>query len=142
MAQTYEPWWPLADSVEKRFLSAELTVSFPDASVRLDQGYRDGKAIGPSVVIDFPHVAAATVYEEYVHPWNASDSEPVWPSDVHVAIVRDSAWLQSFSDSQLAMYPDPVHYRIVTEFPIIDVICTGTPSARVEAAPPQPGDGV
>jgi len=136
VAQTYEPWWPFAEPAEKRFLSAELTVRFPDATVRLDQGYRDGVAIGPSVVIDFPNVAAAAMHEEYVHPWNASNSEPAWPAEVHAAIVRNSAWLQSFSDSQLAMYQAPIHYRIVTEFPIIDIICTGTPSARREPAPP------
>lgn len=136
MAQTYEAWWPLPEAVEERFLDAELTVSFPEARVRLDRGYRDGAAIGPSVVIEFQNVAAATVHEEYVHPWNAGNGEPQWPTGVHVAIVRNSEWVQSFSASQLLMYPDPVHYRVVTEVPIIDVLCTGTPSARIEPAPP------
>ncbi|GAB3033879.1 hypothetical protein GCM10027285_15700 [Oleiagrimonas citrea] len=142
MVQTYEPWWPLAEQVEKRFLSAELVVDFPDAVVRLDQGYREGVAIGPSVVIEFPNVAATALHEEYVHPWNANDDEPVWPKQAHVAIVQDSVWLQSFSLSQLAMYEAPVHYRIVTEFPIIDIICTGAPLARYQPAPPHQEDSV
>ena len=136
MTQTYEPWWPLPEPFEQRFLSAELTVRLPEARVRLEQGYRDGVALGLSVVIHFQNVAAATVHEENVHPWNAADYEPQWPSGVHVAIVRESQWALSFSASQLAMYPHPVHYRVVAEFPIIDVLCTGTPSARTEPAPP------
>lgn len=139
MVQTYEPWWPLAEPVAKRFLSAELTISFPDAHVRLDPGHRDGAALGASVLIDFPNVAAAMMHEEFVHPLNATNDGPAWPEGVHVAIVRDSEWIRSFTDSQLLMYKKPVHYRIVTNFPVIDIICIGTPSARSERAQPDSG---
>jgi hypothetical protein len=74
------------------------------------------------------------MHEEYVHPWAASGFSPNWPARVHVAIVRDSPWLRSFSGAQLAMYDGAVHYRIVTEFPIIDIICTGAPSASYVTA--------
>tara|TARA_R110002072_G_scaffold302758_1_gene488461 strand:+ start:7829 stop:8257 length:429 start_codon:yes stop_codon:yes gene_type:complete len=140
MVQTYEPWWPVPEAVGKRFLSAELSVVFPKARVRLDQGYANGEAIGPNVVVEFENVAAVTLHEEYVHPWNAPNGEPQWPKGVYVAIVRNSEWVRSFSAGQLAMYRDPVHYRFVTEFPIIDVLCTCAPSARSEPAPPYSDD--
>lgn len=86
--------------------------------------------------IHFRGVAAYTVHEEFVHPWNAYVSEPIpkleetWKGwSFPLLIVKNSVWLGSFSEHQLIDRPDSVHYRFVTLGSTVDVLCGGLPEA-------------
>jgi hypothetical protein len=60
----------------------------------------------------FGRVAAYTVHEEFVHPWNAYAAEPVPKFDegkwkgwtFPLLMVKHSVWLKSFEDHQLIDY--------------------------------------
>jgi hypothetical protein len=89
-----------------------------------------------NLFINFGRVPAYTVHEEFVHPWNIyhTESPPMlngkWETYCFpILIVRDSVWLDSFSDSQLVSYPDCIHYRLVTLDQTVDVLCNRTPGA-------------
>jgi hypothetical protein len=77
-------------------------------------------------------VPAYTVYEEFVHPWNISQTElpklaGEWESYAFpLLLIHDSAWLDSLT-GQLISYPDSVHYRFVTLDQVVDVLCTNPP---------------
>ena len=84
--------------------------------------------------MSFDGAPAYTVYEEFVHPWNAYEVEPPpkldgkWKSySFPILIVKNSIWLASFSESQLNDYPDCIHYRLVTLDQIVDVLSSQVP---------------
>ena len=68
--------------------------------------------------IRFGRVAAYTIYEEFVHPWDSPQTESpmidvgrfVYP----LLVIHESEWLRSLSD-RLIGFPDCVHYRLLTE---------------------------
>ena len=84
--------------------------------------------------IAFGRVPAYATYEEFVHPWNTYETKPPpklsgrWESYCFpLLIVRNSIWLDSFSESQLINYPECIHYRLVTLDQIVDVLCNKAP---------------
>ena len=86
--------------------------------------------------ISFGRVPAYTAYEEFAHPWNTSSTKPPpklngrWENYCFpLLIVKDSRWLDSFSESQLINSPECVHYRLVTLDQIVDVLCNKGPKA-------------
>jgi hypothetical protein len=92
--------------------------------------------LNSDLFINFGRVPAYTVHEEFVHPWNIypTESPPMldgkWERFCFpILIVKDSVWLDSFSDSQLVNYPDCIHYRLVTLDQTIDVLCNRIPGA-------------
>ena len=82
--------------------------------------------------IRFGRVAAYTVYEEFVHPWDSPGTESpmigegsrrcVFP----LLLIQGSEWLRSLSDRLLG-FPDCVHYRLLTLDEIVDVLCNQVP---------------
>lgn len=78
--------------------------------------------------INFGRVPAYTVYEEFVHPWNGSQTEPPkligkWEGYTYpLLLVQDSEWVNLLTE-QLISYPASVHYRLVTLDRIVDVLC-------------------
>jgi hypothetical protein len=86
--------------------------------------------------IHFGFVAAYTVHEEFVHPWNTYDSEPLpklegkWKgSSFPLLIVKNSVWLGSFAEHQLTHFQGNTHYRFVTSDDTVDVLCNKVPEA-------------
>lgn len=86
--------------------------------------------------INFGRVPAYAVHEEFAHPWNTHHTESPPTLDgkwehyfFPILIVKDSMWLDSFSDSQLIGYPDCIHYRLITLDQTVDVLCNRTPEA-------------
>lgn len=84
--------------------------------------------------IAFGRVPTYAAYEEFVHPWNSYETKPPpkldgqWQSYCFpLLIVRNSVWLDSFSESQLINYPESIHYRLVTLDQIVDVLCNKAP---------------
>lgn len=92
--------------------------------------------IGSDLYINFGRVPAYTVHEEFVHPWNVHHTEapPLLDGEwgrycYPLLIVKDSVWLDSFSDGRLISYPDCIHYRLITLDQTADVLCNRTPEA-------------
>ena len=84
--------------------------------------------------ISFGRVPVYAIYEEFVHPWNyhKTESPPKleekWQDySFPLLVVKDSIWMQSFSDSQLLNHPECIHYRLVTLDQTVDVLCNRVP---------------
>jgi hypothetical protein len=80
--------------------------------------------------LDFGRVPAYMIHEEFVHPWNITERvtlpklEGKWERwSFPLLIVKNSAWLGSFSDVQLIHYPNCIHYRLLTMDQTVDVLC-------------------
>jgi hypothetical protein len=84
--------------------------------------------------INFGRVPAYSVHEEFVHPWNSykADAPPElaenWSGwSFPLVIVKNSVWLQSFSEIQMLNYKNSIHYRLITLDQTVDVICNTVP---------------
>lgn len=81
--------------------------------------------------LKFGRVLAYTVYEEFVHPWQVSESAPrlagPWEGYIYPLLqIRKSEWIDSLEDL-LFVHPDSIHYRLLTLDQIIDVLCSRSP---------------
>lgn len=82
--------------------------------------------------IRFGRVAAYTVYEEFVHPWDSPQTESPKIGDdsrsfiYPLLLIHDSEWVRSLSD-RLIGFPGSVHYRLLTLDQIVDVLCNKPP---------------
>lgn len=82
--------------------------------------------------IRFGRVAAYTVYEEFVHPWDSLQTESLLIGDgstrcvFPLLLIQNSEWVRLLSDRLLG-YPDTVHYRLLTLDQIVDVLCNRQP---------------
>lgn len=79
----------------------------------------------------FGHVLAYSVYEEFVHPWQTSESAPRltgrWETYFYPLLrINESRWMASLPDL-LAIHPDTIHYRLLTLDQIVDVLCSKPP---------------
>ena len=84
--------------------------------------------------IKFGRVAAYTVHEEFVHPWDSPQTESpmigegskrcVFP----LLLIHNSEWMRWLSDRLLG-FPNCVHYRLLTLDQIVDVLCNKQPEA-------------
>lgn len=89
----------------------------------------------PDLHINFGRVPAYTVHEEFVHPWNDSQTEPPkltgeWEGYTYpLLLVQDSEWVNSLTE-RLVSYEAPIHYRLVTLDQIVDVLCNKLPAAN------------
>lgn len=87
--------------------------------------------------IHFGKVAAYTVHEEFVHPWNAYVAEPLPKFDegrwkgwsFPLLIVKNSVWLGSFAEHQLIHFQGSIHCRFVTSDETVDVLCNNPTEA-------------
>lgn len=87
--------------------------------------------------LKFGRVLAYTVYEEFVHPWQPSESPPrlagQWGNYVYPLLqIRDSTWIGSL-ENLLFVHPDSVHYRLLTLNQIVDVLCNKPPEVSWHA---------
>ena len=83
--------------------------------------------------LKFGRVLAYTVYEEFVHPWQTSESAPRlagrWETYLYPLLqIHNSKWIGSLEDL-LFVHPDAIHYRLLTLDQIIDVLCSKSPEA-------------
>ncbi|HXT61449.1 MAG TPA: hypothetical protein VN696_00300 [Pyrinomonadaceae bacterium] len=82
------------------------------------------------LLIKFGRVAAYSVYEEFVHPWDSPQTESPMVDDGRfvypLLLIHDSEWMRSLSD-RLLSFPDSVHYRLLTLDQIVDVLSTKRP---------------
>ncbi len=82
--------------------------------------------------IRFGRVAAYTVYEEFVHPWDSPLTESLMIGDgsercvFPLLLIHNSEWMRSLADRLLG-FPDSVHYRLLTLDQIVDVLCNKLP---------------
>lgn len=88
--------------------------------------------------IRFGRVAAYTIYEEFVHPWDSPQTKSPMIDDGRfvypLLVIHDSEWLRSLSD-RLIGFPDCVHYRLLTLDQIVDVLSNKQPEVSwVKAA--------
>jgi len=119
-------------SVKENREGLSVTMLFSEINGGLDKDLR----------IDFGRVPAYAVHEEFVHPWNVSDTGTLprlggrWGDcSFPLLIVKNSRWLGSFSDSQLLNYPNCIHYRLLTFDQTVDVLCNG--AVKVSWATPR-----
>jgi hypothetical protein len=84
--------------------------------------------------VKFGRVPGHTVYEEFVHPSNGSQTESPklvgkWEAYTYpLLVIQDSEWVHSLSD-RLISFPASVHYRFVTLDQIVDILCDKLPEA-------------
>jgi hypothetical protein len=132
--ERYERWEPVAGVttpvsralVEESREGLSVTLVFSEIVDGLSRDLR----------IAFGRVPAYAVHEEFVHPWNISESEHPpglagrWEGVTFpLLLVANSLWLGSFSDGQLLNYPGCVHYRLLTLDRTIDVLSNTAPEA-------------
>jgi hypothetical protein len=89
----------------------------------------------------FGRVLGYTVYEEFVHPWQTSESAPRlegrWEIYIYPLLqIKDSRWIGSLPDL-LLLHPESIHYRLLTLDQIVDVLCDKPPEVSwvIEAVP-------
>ena len=77
-------------------------------------------------------VAAYTVFEEFVHPWDSAQTESPMIGDgskrsvFPLLLIHNSEWMRSLSDLLIG-FPDCVHYRLLTLDEIVDVLSNQQP---------------
>jgi len=81
--------------------------------------------------LKFGRVFGYTVYEEFVHPWETSETAPTlegrWETCIYPLLqIRDSRWIASLPNL-LVVHPDCIHYRMLTLDEIVDVLCPKPP---------------
>ena len=81
--------------------------------------------------LKFGRILAYTVYEEFVHPGQVSESAPrleaPWETYIYPLLqIRKSKWIDSL-ENLLFVHPDSIHYRLLTLDQIVDVLCTRSP---------------
>ena len=127
--ETHEKWEPI-DGVSTPAASASVAEDQEGLIVTLlfsqivDAGDSDLR-------IEFGRVEAYTVYEEFLHPWKPFEPGPTlagrWSDCFYPLLqVKNSAWMASLTNLSV-IYPDCIHYRLLTLDQIVDVLCSETP---------------
>jgi len=90
--------------------------------------------IDTNLQIKFGRVPAYTVHEEFSHPWMNYETETApmlngrWDNYAFpTLIVKDSRWLNSFTDVQLLGFDECTHYQLRTLDKTVDVLCDRVP---------------
>lgn len=88
--------------------------------------------------LTFDCVLAYSVYEEFVHPWEISESAPTlegkWKTFKYPLLqIKHSTWMASLPNF-LFLHPDSIHYRLMTLDEIVDVLCSRPPEVNWVAA--------
>ena len=81
--------------------------------------------------LKFDCVLAYSVYEEFVHPWEISESAPTlkgrWETYPYPLLqIKHSTWMASLPNV-LLLHPDSIHCRFLTLDKIVDVLCSKPP---------------
>jgi hypothetical protein len=139
--------WHAIEGIDFGFISAEVQFDFPTLYVRLIDG-RTNVENHQDLVFRFESVAAFTVYEEFVHPTQGA----TWGRDPTISeaskstypclIVCGSSWFESLRDELEINCSKPVHYRLCTHYPVIDIVSSEPPSVCWHRRTPATQDAV
>jgi hypothetical protein len=124
--------WEAIEGINFDFISAEVFSSHLSLWVRLIDGRVDVSE-HRDLIFQFKRVAAFTVNEEFAHPTQGTvwGREPFISAEDHATypclIVTGSKWFASLSNEIEINYPGAVHYRLCSDFPVIDVVSPDLP---------------
>lgn len=131
LVERHEKWEPVEGIVTA---AARAVVTEDHEGLVVTMMFSEIADDGPdsNLRIEFGRVAAYTVYEEFVHPWDSPETESpmigegsrrcVFP----LLLIHDSEWTRSLSDRLLG-FPNCVHYRLLTLDEIVDVLSNKQP---------------
>ena len=130
-SQSFERWFPVAD------VPAYFGDYSPDDFDGLRVILHPAKGSDRDLVLTFGRaVLGYRVFGEFAHPRlhqeTSPEPPPEWPWGTYpLLIVRDSEWLLSFSDSQLAPWFEQVeHYFFYTLSNSFDILAHAQPEAH------------
>jgi hypothetical protein len=133
-AETFVKWLPV-EGITLDFISADVFSAHVDLWVRLLDGRVDVLE-HHDLIVHFGRVAGFTVHEEFAHPTQGTvwGREPVISSKCKATfpclVVAGSQWFKSLGDEPAITYKGAVHYRLCSDFPVIDVISPVVPVVR------------
>ena len=128
MSQTFDRWLAVPDVVEP--FAGISVVSRGDGATTL---YLHAK--GRDLRVTFRQIWALTIHEEFAHPdVDGNFDFPLLinnPGAYPLLTVKNSQWLESFSDTRLATLPGtPIHYQFISMSYIVDVLSYVRPEAE------------
>lgn len=139
LVERHEKWEPVEGIVTA---AARAVVTEDHEGLVVTMMFSEIADDGPdsNLRIKFGRVAAYTVYEEFVHPWDSPETESpmigegsrrcVFP----LLVIHDSEWVRSLSD-RLHGFPGSIHYRLLTLDQLVDVLSSKQPEVTwVKAA--------
>jgi hypothetical protein len=134
LAETFAKWEPVG-GINFDFISAEAFFAHPDLWVRLIDGRVDVLE-HHDLIFQFSRVAGFTVHEEFAHPSQGTvwGREPVISPECAATfpclIVMGAQWFKSLGDEIEINYKNAIHYRLCSDFPVVDVACASLPVVR------------
>ena len=127
--------WEPVEGISFDFISADVYSAHPDLWVRLIDGRVD-VAEHQDLVFHFTRVAGYTVHEEFAHPTQGTvwGREPTISADRKATfpclIVTGSNWFELLKAEIEISYTGAVHYRLCSDFPVVDVVSANDPSVK------------
>jgi hypothetical protein len=127
--------WEPVEGIDFDFISAEVYSAHQDLWVRLID-LRVDVAEHQDLVFHFRRVAGYTVHEEFAHPTQGTvwGREPTISADRKATfpclIITGSDWFKSLEPEIEISYAGAVHYRLCSDFPVIDVVSANVPSVK------------
>lgn len=137
--------WEAIDDFSFDFISAEIQFDFPRLYIRLIDG-RTNIDQHQDLVFRFDRVAAFSMHEEFVHPTQGTvwGREPIIStkrkSTYPCLIVKGSRWFESLRDELEIHYQGAVHYRLCSNFPVVDIVSPEPPLVSWYQRSPQDQD--
>lgn len=134
VVETFVKWEPV-EGITFDFISAEVFSSHTDLWVRLVDGRVDVLE-HRDLIFHFSRVAGFAVHEEFAHPSQGTvwGREPVISPKCRATfpclVVTGSSWFKSLGDELEISYAGAQHYRLCSNFPVIDVISPERPVVR------------
>jgi len=128
MSQTFDRWLAVPDVIEP--FGGISVVSHGDGATMLYL-HADGRDLR----VTFRQIWALTIHEEFAHPdVDGKFDFPLLnnhPGAYPLLTVKNSQWLESFSDTRLATLPGPpIHYQFISMSYIVDVLSYLQPEAE------------
>jgi hypothetical protein len=134
LAETLVKWEPV-EGITFDFISADVFSAHSDLWVRLVDGRVDVLE-HHDLIIHFSRVAGFTVHEEFAHPtqgtvWGREPViSPVCKATFPCLIVTGGPWFKSLGSELEISYTGAQHYRLCSDFPVIDVVSPLMPVVR------------
>jgi hypothetical protein len=133
-SETLAKWEPV-EGISFDFISAEVYSAHPDLWVRLIDGRVDVTE-HQDLILHFTRVVGYTVHEEFAHPTQGTvwGREPTISADRKATFpcltITGSDWFKLLEPEIEISYAGAVHYRLCSDFPVVDVVSANAPSAR------------
>ena len=124
--------WEAIEGIDFAFISAEIHSDYPKLYVRLIDGRVEAKQ-HHDLVLSFSNVVAFTMHEEFVHPTQQTTwgREPIISLSKKATfpclIIENSPWYKGLKFELELNYPNCVHYRLCTCYPVIDIVSPEPP---------------